>query len=186
MRISERSQSELRRSVISTTFLLLMLGISGIGARLQACPCEETPAFEEALKEANVVVRGTVLDVTTNPINTGLKVTLKVNRSWKRTIEHTVTISTPTPAQCGYDFRIGETYLVYVNKKFNLKTSSCDRTRALIQADSDLELLGEGYAPSASPGAKLFSILMLVMTLLGLLFVAFVVLRKRIFKRAAA
>lgn len=73
-------------------------------------------------------------------------VTFRVIESWKRVRTKTVKIVTPRPkpANCGYDFRVGESYLVYVQivGDGELWTGICSRTMELAKAAEDLQVLG--------------------------------------------
>jgi hypothetical protein len=56
---------------------------------------------------------------------------------------------------CGYEFKIGQRYLVYANRgKTNFTTSICSRTKPFDQADEDLAFLGT--LSSAAPGATIY------------------------------
>lgn len=56
---------------------------------------------------------------------------------------------------CGYEFKIGQRYLVYANRsKTHLTTSICSRTKPVDQADEDLAFLGT--LSSAAPGATIY------------------------------
>lgn len=57
-------------------------------------------------------------------------------------------------SDCGYEFKIGQRYLVYAHRsKTNLTSSTCTRTKPLSQADEDLAFLGT--LSSAAPGATI-------------------------------
>lgn len=51
-------------------------------------------------------------------------------------------------SSCDYDFKEGETYLIYASGAENeLRTSFCTRTRKISDAGEDLKLLGVGTVP---------------------------------------
>lgn len=148
-----------------------------------ACDCPEGPEFPAVIDSSNVVFRGVCLDKNTNWVSSGMKYTFQVNESWVRTIEPFTSINSPRPGLCGYPFEVGKEYLVYVNKTYSLRTSICDPTKPIEEASADLAVLGPGFEVSASPGAGGLKILMIVVPALALVFVVFVVLSGRIFKK---
>ena len=153
---------------------------------VQACDCPDTMNLDSALANANVIFRGKCLDKNTNWVSSGMKYTFVVDESWVRTIEPFTTINSPVVGNCGYPFQVGKEYLVYVNKKFSLKTTICDPTKPLDEAQADLEFLGPGLEISASPGAGALKIVLIVVPALALLFVLFIVLSGKIFKKKKA
>ena len=55
---------------------------------------------------------------------------------------------TASNSSCNYDFKEGESYLVFAYGKENeLRTNSCSRTQPLNKADEYLKILGEGKEP---------------------------------------
>ncbi len=55
---------------------------------------------------------------------------------------------TASHSSCDYNFKEGESYLVFAYGKENeLRTNSCSRTQPLNQADEYLKILGEGKEP---------------------------------------
>lgn len=162
-------------------FLLLTFQISFAGHR-DGCECEWIEV-EDQVKASNVVFSGRVIDISTNWISGGSKITFAVDSSWVRKIPKYFTVNTGSESECGYLFQKSQPYLVYVVKEFSYKTNQCVRTQKLVEADKDLKVLGAGIAPGPVPGTDRFFIIMTVGVVLSMLFVLFVVLRKRIFKR---
>jgi len=55
---------------------------------------------------------------------------------------------TASNSSCNYDFKEGESYIVFAYGKENeLRTNSCSRTQLLNKADEYLKILGEGKEP---------------------------------------
>lgn len=163
----------------SSLLLLLVLFAGPLRAQRD---CKSIPPFEEALEASSVVFAGTVVNVSTNPHKSGLNIVFQIDSSWKRTIEEVVTLHTGSSVQGGYPFSKGERYLVFARKKFqSLKVGGCSRTSAWNDSPDDLQRLGAGLPTGQSPGMQKMIILVGVLGIVGLLFVGFVVLRKRIF-----
>jgi hypothetical protein len=47
---------------------------------------------------------------------------------------------------CGYEFKVGESYLVYAHGSDRLNTDICTRTEKLVDAGKDLKVLGKAKA----------------------------------------
>lgn len=112
------------------------------------------------LKKSKAVFSGEVTEI--NEIQSGvykgnLEIKFKVINSWKKIKEEIVSVITepstkattpPYVISCGYTFQVGKTYLVYIESQSgeNFLTGICSRTRKLIDATEDLEILGKGVA----------------------------------------
>ena len=162
-------------------FLLLIFSVSF--QWILACDCKSHTNLQTAIDSANVVFRGTCLEKTTNWVSSGMKYTFKVEASWVRTIEPFTVINSPVVGNCGYPFQVGKEYLVYVNKKFSLKSTICDPTKPYTEAAEDLELLGPGLAISSSPGSGTLKVTMIVLTILGGLLMVIVVFSGKFIKQ---
>jgi len=73
------------------------------------------------------------------------KVEFDVEKSWKGVDKKTVIVETARAGpSCGFDFKKGESYLVYAYYTHNKwHTNICSRTRLISDADEDLKELGE-------------------------------------------
>src|SRR5262245_5188817 len=124
----------------------LLLGLASADAAL-ACSCAPQPEPQQALAGAGAVFTGTVVAVDTTQTNR--QVRLRVEGSWKGARKEInceeVTISTGLgDADCGFDFQVGTSYLVYADKaQGKLTTNICNRTKPTAQASEDLAALGE-------------------------------------------
>lgn len=123
------------------------------GTTLEACSCKAPPLPKKALAQAAAVFAGKVKSVTT----TGVRKTVafEITRTWKGTKGKTVSVMTANnSAACGYNFKVGETYLVYCYRTGGkgkpagpLHTNICTRTATLAAAKGDLLEIGKGEKP---------------------------------------
>ena len=119
-----------------------------------------SPPPKEALAKADAVFSGTVekIDKVSEKVTYDgkvssydrLKVTVRVQESWKGTNAATLMVYTsPDGAMCGYQFTKGTRYLIYAGQgeKKELVASLCSRTAPLSNAQEDLHALGIGKKP---------------------------------------
>lgn len=129
------------------------------GAAL-ACSCAQ-PNAEQAFAQSSVVFAGTVAEVN-EPFwdriglsDTGSHdVTFQVTKRWKGAESATETVRTRlTGEACGYPFKIGGAYLVYVapGPAEDLETGICSGTRDLAGAEEDAATLDRLAAGAAAP-----------------------------------
>ena len=140
--------------ILCMVFSLLSLSIGP--STSYACDCVKPPSVEDELERSQAVFSGKVLEV--NEMNKGYmkkRVLLEVVETWKGVSESQVIITTGSGGgDCGYDFQVGEEYLVYANpssmygEQEELVSIICDRTTELSTAQEDLAVLGEGKAPT--------------------------------------
>ncbi len=167
---------------LSPLFLLLFL-LPSIGAARQ-CGCDTPASFDDAYQKANIVFVGTCMDVVTNPIKGGLNILFQVDSSWKRGIEKVATVHTNSPNQCGYDFHRNERYVVFANRHHqSITTSNCEPNQLFEEAgQATIARLGPATLPGRPEKAWNLILILGGLTLAGMLFLAFVVLRKKIKK----
>jgi hypothetical protein len=82
--------------------------------------------------------------------------TLEVNQVWKGQLPAKITVyDAGHEESCGYDFKEGQSYLVYAytNQDGDLITSYCNRTTLLSGASADLQQLGAGAKPGVNADA---------------------------------
>lgn len=143
-----------------------------------ACDCPER-SFEERFEAANIVLRAHVVSVSNNTHKGGYNIAVQVKESWKRSIEPYTTVHTLN-SSCGVNFTPDRDYIIWAEKHHQtIRADKCLGALPVEEAAADLAYLGEGMPPSASPGMGKYFVLLLVLPLLGLAFVAFVVLRAR-------
>lgn len=117
-----------------------------------ACSCKQPPHPLVALQNSDAVFAGKVIDIKIpdNVMSSAdpMSVTFAVNQTWKGHTQKTINVSTEvSSASCGYEFQIGETYLVYANGQDSLHTSLCSRTTTFANSYEDLRSLGDGMIP---------------------------------------
>lgn len=169
------------RPASSLRLLFLVLGFLAFGtARATDCGCSQPAPFEQAFAEANIVFSGKVAGIQTNPNKVGLLVTFQVDSSWKRTIEPFATVYTEYETGCGYPFRMGSKYVVFVNKGHSsLFTGICEPNAIDYEAQDLRRRLGKGLAPSHTPGTENLPLILTAAVLGGIVFLAFVVLFRK-------
>ena len=165
-------------------FFFFFLGLGQIKASSN-CGCDSVASFEAAYEKANIIFVGVCMDVVSNPIKGGLNILFQVDSSWKRGIEKVATVHTNSSNQCGYKFERNEKYIVFANKRHQtISTSECEPNE-LLSANSQLTFakLGPGIAPGRPELARNLAVLLSGLVLASMIFVAFVVLRKK-FKKS--
>jgi hypothetical protein len=144
--------------------MVLVVGLLIAGAALLqpcvafACSCLPSPSVAASLSESAAVFSGTVTKVEGpqgQNINSAdpVTVTFAVQKVWKGAAEAQLIVTTARDsASCGYNFELGQDYLVYANQNDGggpaLSVNLCSRTTILPQAASDLAALGEGQTPT--------------------------------------
>lgn len=117
-------------------------------APARACDCD-VPGVKESIEQAAAIFSGEVVKLERLK-DQSLRATIKVASAWKGEVGKSVEVTTaPDGGVCGYDFREGESYLVYARKERDsddLTTDICTRTRTLREAEEDLKALGEAVA----------------------------------------
>jgi Carboxypeptidase regulatory-like domain len=130
-----------------------------------ACTCVKAPTPCQAYEQAGAVFIGIPKEVSRNESkdNTGNSgrasriFRFSVDQAFRGVNNSQVSVITGQGAgDCGYDFKIGEQYLVYAfqDSQKMLSTSICSRTKLVRNADEDLEYI-RGLS-KASPGGWIF------------------------------
>lgn len=118
-----------------------------------ACNCDLPPAhpsLEQQVKKAKrnsaAVFAGEVLDVQKSSEFSRF-FTIRLNYKWKGVFDsEVITVVTGVGnGDCGYPFRVGETYLVYAYKSSTdaLSTNVCQRTNLFAESKNEAEFLGK-------------------------------------------
>lgn len=115
-----------------------------------ACSCATPRDVPSALRTADAVFTGEVVSVRTISVGRGdmrrqvKRVRLWVNLSWKGVDNGSISVITGMgDADCGFDFRRGESYLVFASRADGgLNTGICGRTAELARAAADVRALG--------------------------------------------
>ena len=122
-----------------------------------ACSCSLPPIgkTEKQLiklerKKSQAVFVGEVTEIIAPKTTSGeeawtAEVRFKVLQTWKGITTETVKVFTANRCCiCGYEFAVGERYLVYAySSNKDLGTSFCTRTKTLSEASKDLKVLGK-------------------------------------------
>lgn len=142
----------------------LLLAVIGVACLLlnqseaRACSCElplgdltHKQQVKKARKHSQAVFAGEVVEIL-RPAETNIVIVkFRVEHSWKGKLEKEVALSTGRGGgDCGYQFRVGHTYLVYAYgfDETSLATNICQRTAALTDVAAEIKLLGKGKVPS--------------------------------------
>ena len=137
------------------------LSILHVVAAAEACSCGTPPTPERALREADLVFRGRVTNITpvlqsgstTESSSDPMVVEFEVNRVWKGAGKARVSLWTARSEEsCGYPFEVGREYFVYSTQGLRkpadnvptLTTGLCTRTALIEGAEEDVTALGEG------------------------------------------
>ena len=140
----------MNKIILYTLGIFAFLTLANIDA--YACSCipfgNESVAQQvnKAKTDARAVFSGKVLEVIKKPEIYQTIVKLRVDNSWKGNLSKEVTVLTGSDsALCGYNFEVGQSYLIYANgaDANNLQTNICTRTAKFSQAKADVKVLGK-------------------------------------------
>ena len=93
------------------------------------------------------------IDSTAVPPEEPLTVEFNVHTVWKGEVSKVTHLTTARSEPCGFPFKMFEDYLVYADGKMDsLEVRACSRTQPALDAEEDLETIGEGYPPA--PGSR--------------------------------
>ncbi|RBW68044.1 hypothetical protein [Bacillus taeanensis] len=122
---------------------------------IYACSCIEPGTPSEELNNSKAVFTGKVLEITEDETNYEKEVVFEVLSTYKGVTEPQVTLYTGmNSAACGFNFTVGEEYLVYATGDGRLQTTLCSRTAELAAANEDLKELGKGEEPEKEVEVK--------------------------------
>lgn len=179
----------MRFSAIILAFFVACFLLAIVPAGVSACSCAHTPSPAEATEKADAVFAGEVIGISDEKDATGFvskTVHIQVNSVWKGPSQAVFKIATGAGGgDCGYDFTLGKSYLVYAYKKGEIySTNICSRTQLIEQAGEDLSVLGKGDAPavdkaSESGSSSVFAKVVLFAVAVGLVAVNLLFLQKQ-------
>ena len=137
--------------------------IFAVGESAGQCTCAPVPGSRdlpayEALRTADVVFTGEIVDVEKGAAAQEYKVKFKIRSVWKKDIGESVVLQA-FRVSCGFYGEKAEEYLIYAYvREEMLTTNGCTRTQLLATADEDLKEFEEKgakpvkvYEPKPSP-----------------------------------
>jgi hypothetical protein len=142
---------------------LFFCGLLPHGA--SACDCADPGPPCKAFANTPVVFTGRVVKIATISVKApsgdlyeDRLIVLEVERSYRGSVSKNVEVVTGSGgSDCGYDFRMGEHYLVYAYphpQSGKLYTGICQRTRPISDAGDDLDYLSKNDDPSHGAGIE--------------------------------
>ena len=141
--------------IFAVIFISIIL-IGSFPSITNACSCAELPSVEEELERSKAVFSGKVIDIREKRSLNGYiskLVFFEVTNTWKGVEQSEIIITTGQGGgDCGFDFKVGQEYLVYANESTmygakSLVSTICNRTNELSSLQEDLKILGEGQPP---------------------------------------
>lgn len=147
------------KKAIFTIVLAIILALALYPQTTSACSCAilETPA--EAFDSAAAVFTGRVTAIEgpsgcTISSAAPTRVTFQAYEVWKGPEQSVIEITTELMSvSCGYEFAIGQSYLVYAyGEEDDLKVSLCSRTGILSSATEYIQALGESQVTFCQDG----------------------------------
>ena len=135
-------------------FALSLVFVAQISVYACSCGDLDIPLSQKVagwLRSSNAVFSGEAIKLEKIPGTRDLVATFAVDEFWKGDIAPTIEIRTSMDgASCGYDFKIGTSYLVYAFKQPRaLTTGLCggNRPRYDKSREDDIKFLGKGKPP---------------------------------------
>nr|WP_309099617.1 hypothetical protein [Fredinandcohnia onubensis] len=137
--------------------LLFLIFIGLFPGQASACSCAYPESVKDELNRKTAVFSGKVIKMGDENKNSyiqssadPIEVLFEVNESWKGVETSQLLVSAArSSASCGYEFELDKEYIVYAyGESDNLETGLCERTALLSEAGEDLEILGQGSAPT--------------------------------------
>ena len=167
--IARRQGMGLRVSSVVAVALALMVSVllflwnPGV---VYACKCAAPGAPAEELAKFDAVFTGRVISIehsydpnaTTVSPEDRTTVGFEVSNVWKGNVLKSMDVTTPpTGGSCGFAFTEGEEYIVYASDSAygddGYTVGICSRTALLLEAQEDIDELGEGNPPQDESNA---------------------------------
>jgi len=140
--------------------ILISTAIIASPGAVFACSCVASPSVDKLVKDEldrkTAIFSGKVIKVTPPPQKETMssadlvQVDFEVTTVWKGELkQQTVIYTAMDSASCGYEgFNVGGDYIVSAYEDSGkLETGMCELTKPVSAAGSELDVLGEGYAP---------------------------------------
>jgi hypothetical protein len=129
--------------------LLLASALHCAGAA--ACTCVSNYPLETAIKDANIVLKGRVVEVTHEEGSPYVRFRMEVETLWKGKVKKNLDLFTSDNlGACGFFASNGEEVLFFAVENASTGTyfvNRCNRSKPLGEAGEDLAELGQGYPP---------------------------------------
>jgi hypothetical protein len=146
--------------------ILAAVGSSYVQSAVFACSCVGGESRHEALERSAAVFAG--VPVAANDVMAGalyvssadpIVYTFVVSSVWKGDIEDTLRVASERDgSSCGYEFRLGQDYLVFANRRHGvLWTGECSGTGAVFSSEWNLYGLPEPQWPTPAGQDTLLS-----------------------------
>lgn len=135
----------MNRKILLLLVAIILTATSANVQKAHACTCLPPPPPAQAFVEADAVFMGKVESVEFIENGNRRLVKISLVKIWKGDRSVVSEIYTgANSAMCGYEFQVGETYVIYAYKGENggLHTNICTRTAPLRSAAEDLKYLG--------------------------------------------
>ena len=123
--------------------ILMFVAVSLLSLEtVNACSCKRSKPPCGGYEKTSAIFTGEVINITVVP-QRGKTVQFKVIESLNNVRVQNLNVETGLGGgDCGYDFKVGEKYLVYANEyEGKIGTGLCSRTQLLSTAQNDLEIL---------------------------------------------
>jgi hypothetical protein len=150
----------MKKITISLLSIVWLLIATSVGL---ACSCNlshlvgksEKSQVKYAREHSDVVFSGVVTDIIVDEKAHMYEAKFKVREAWKGIKSETVSLFGGTDCCfCQYEFKVGESYLLYASvwstDKDKLGTNICTRTQPVSEAAKDLKYLGKSKSNSLS------------------------------------
>lgn len=152
-------------------------------ASAQPCNCPQNQDIAQFFDAADLVFEGKVVFVNTNWMSGGLKYSFEVNQTWKRPAAKYLIVNAPWEKDCGFSFKADSTYLVFVKKKFGLKTDACMGNILRSTISGELPFPTEAFPPQNNTAdASFLAYTLGIAVFMSFLFIAMVIFRKKWYK----
>ena len=133
-----------KRGVVASVVLSIMTVLI-FTPSVFACSCPEIADPLTSLEQSTAVFAGRVLNISLDDVPATSadirmkKIDFSVSRAWKGIERIKIRFETASShVACGYDFSVGNEYLVYASgEKGNLQVSVCSRTQELAKVSSE-------------------------------------------------
>ncbi len=141
---------------LAIIIIAVLVSAAGSAGYAVACSCAQTQTVEAAKQAHDAIFKGVVEKIKkpgfTSMVSSGdyTTTTFKVHEVWKGKVTSEITVySALSTESCGFEFREGESYIVYAQQTDKgLVVTLCSRTALSSQASEDMAYLESGAVPN--------------------------------------